>query len=79
MAAPCASRQGAAPNGLEVSRKVINLQLRSEVEFHLNVHLNVCILGVKDRSYKTQLTEERPRCAISGKTPQERLWGAGGM
>lgn len=50
-------------NGLEVSSKVINSQLCPEVTFHLNVHLNVCVPGVKGGSYK----KERPQHTISGK------------
>ena len=48
--APC------SPNGLGVSSKVISSQLCPEVTFHLNVHLNVCVPGVKGGSYKNQLT-----------------------
>ena len=55
--APCAH------NGLEVSSKVINSQLCPEVTFHLNVHLNIGVPGVKGGSYK----KEQPRCIISGK------------
>lgn len=51
----CARTAPCSPNGPGVSSKVMSSQLCPEVTFHLNVHLNVCVPGVKGGSYKNQL------------------------
>lgn len=65
----CVESAPCTPKELEISSRVINSQLCSEIAFHLNVHLNVCVPGVKSGSYNNQLMGGMAKICNLGEAP----------